>query len=137
MMSCFDNMSLPHYAFSKYVYEVMNILLLTITSCRGIIDTSIEVISKGCINLKQLCLRRCCFVSDNGLVAFAKVVVSLESLMLEEHNRFTQSGIIVALTNIKIKFSLSLVKCMGVKDIDMEVSMLSPCESLRPLVIQK
>ncbi|KAL5162182.1 putative methyltransferase PMT14 [Glycine soja] len=99
----------------------------------GIIDTSIEVISKGCINLKQLCLRRCCFVSDNGLVAFAKVVVSLESLMLEEHNRFTQSGIIVALTNIKIKFSLSLVKCMGVKDIDMEVSMLSPCESLRPL----
>ncbi|KAG5037928.1 hypothetical protein JHK86_018768 [Glycine max] len=103
----------------------------------GIIDTSIEAISKGCINLKQLCLRRCCFVSDNGLVAFAKVVVSLESLMLEEHSRFTQSGIIVALTNIKIKFSLSLVKCMGVKDIDMEVSMLSPCESLRPLVIQK
>ena len=77
-------------------------------------------------------------MSDNGLVAFAKAAISLESLQLEECNRFTQSGIIVALADIKTKLkSLALVKCMGVKDIDMEVSMLSPCESLRPLVIQK
>ena len=111
---------------------------LTVTSCKGLTNTCIEAIGKGCINLKHLCLRRCCFVSDNGLVAFAKAAISLESLQLEECNRFTQSGIIVALANIKTKLkSLSLVKYMGVKDIDMEVSILSPCESFQSLVIQK
>ncbi|KAL9326214.1 hypothetical protein ACSQ67_006859 [Phaseolus vulgaris] len=104
----------------------------------GVTDKSIEAIGKGCINLKQMYLRRCCFVTDSGLVAFAKAAVSLESLQLEECNRFTQSGIIVALSNIKTKLrSLTLVKCTGVKDIDMEVSMLSPCQSLRSLAIQK
>ncbi|TKY54849.1 EIN3-binding F-box protein 1 [Spatholobus suberectus] len=117
---------------------LQKLVSLTITSCRGVTDTSLEAIAKGCINLKQMCLRRNCFVSDSGLVAFAKAVVSLESLQLEECNRFTQSGIICALANIKTKLkSLTLVKCTGVKDIDMEVTMLSPCESLRSLAIQK
>ncbi|KAG4943975.1 hypothetical protein JHK84_048035 [Glycine max] len=70
--------------------------------------------------------------------AFAKASVSLENLLLEECNRFTLTRIIVALVNIKMKLkSLSLVKYMGVKDIDMEVSILSPCESFQSLVIQK
>ncbi|QCD80692.1 EIN3-binding F-box protein [Vigna unguiculata] len=117
---------------------LQKLVSLTVTSCRGVTDKSIEAIGKGCINLKQMYLRRCCFVTDSGLVAFAKAAVSLESLQLEECNRFTQSGIIVALSNIKTKLrSLTLVKCSGVKDIDMEVSMLSPCESLRSLAIQK
>ena len=116
----------------------MNILLLHVTYYKGITYTSIEAISKGCINLKQLCLCRCCFVSDSGLVAFAKAAVSVESLMLEQYKRFTQSRIVVVHANIKTKLkSLSLVKCMRVKDINMEMSMLSPCESLRSLVIQK
>ncbi|KAG4933800.1 hypothetical protein JHK87_047802 [Glycine soja] len=73
-----------------------------------------------------------------GSVAFAKASVSLENLLLEECNRFTLTRIIVALVNIKMKLkSLSLVKYMGVKDIDMEVSILSPCESFQSLVIQK
>ncbi|KAJ1443894.1 Leucine-rich repeat [Sesbania bispinosa] len=116
---------------------LQKLVSLTVTSCRGITDASIEAMSKGCTNLKQMCLRKCCFVSDNGLVAFAKAAGSLESLQLEECNRITQSGIIGALSIIKTKLkSLTLVKCMGVKDIDVEVSMLSPCESLRSLAIQ-
>ncbi|XP_061344539.1 EIN3-binding F-box protein 1-like isoform X2 [Gastrolobium bilobum] len=116
---------------------LQKIVSFTITSCRGVTDASIEAMGKGCNNLKQMCLRKCCFVSDSGLVAFAKAAVSLESLHLEECNRVTQSGIIGALSNIKTKLkSLTLVKCMGVKDIDVEVSMLSPCESLRSLAIQ-
>ncbi|XLS45627.1 hypothetical protein HN51_002492 [Arachis hypogaea] len=84
-----------------------------------------------------MCLRKCCFVSDSGLIAFGKAAGSLESLQLEECNRVTQSGIIGALSNIKPKLkSLTLVKCMGIKDIDVEVSMLSPCKSLRSLTIQ-
>lgn len=116
---------------------LQKLVSLTVTSCRGVTDASIEAIGNGCTNLKQMCLRKCCFISDSGLVAFAKAAGSLENLQLEECNRVTQSGIIGALSNIKTKLkSLTLVKCMGIKDIDVEVSMLSPCESLRSLAIQ-
>ncbi|KAI7988299.1 EIN3-binding F-box protein 1 [Camellia lanceoleosa] len=110
---------------------------LTITSCRGTTDVSLEAIGKGCHNLKQMCLRKCCFVSDSGLVAFAKAAGSLESLQLEECNRITQSGILGALSNggSKLK-SLALVKCMGIKDLSVETPSLSPCESLRCLCIR-
>ncbi|XP_059637954.1 EIN3-binding F-box protein 1-like [Cornus florida] len=110
---------------------------LTITSCRGTTDVSLEAIGKGCPNLKQMCLRKCCFVSDYGLVAFAKAAGSLESLQLEECNRITQSGILGALSNCGSKLkSLSLVKCMGIKDLALETPTLSPCESLRSLSIR-
>ncbi|OIV99909.1 hypothetical protein TanjilG_26247 [Lupinus angustifolius] len=116
---------------------LQKLVSFSVTSCRGVTDASIEAMGKGCTNLKQMCLRKCCFVSDSGLVAFTKAAGSLESLQLEECNRVTQSGIIGALSNIKTKLkSLTLVKCMGIKDIDVEVSMLSPCESLRSLSIQ-
>ncbi|KAF3453709.1 hypothetical protein FNV43_RR04150 [Rhamnella rubrinervis] len=110
---------------------------LIITSCRGTTDVSLEAVGRGCANLKQMCLRKCCFVSDGGLVAFAKVAGSLESLQLEECNRVTQTGIVGALSNCGTKLkSLTLVKCMGIKDITSEVPMLSPCTSLRSLSIR-
>ncbi|CAJ1975471.1 unnamed protein product [Sphenostylis stenocarpa] len=110
---------------------------LTVSSCRGVTDASIEAMGKGCIHLKNMSLRRCCFVSDNGLVAFSKAANSLESLQLEECNSITQFGIIGALSNFKTTLkSLNLLKCKGVKDIDVDVSMLSPCESLRHLSIR-
>ncbi|XP_052198463.1 EIN3-binding F-box protein 1-like [Diospyros lotus] len=110
---------------------------LTITSCGGTTDRSLEAIAKGCHNLKQMCLRKCCFVSDGGLVAFARAAGSLENLQLEECNRITQSGILGALSNCGSKLkSLSLVKCMGIKDLAVETPMLSPCESLRCLSIR-
>lgn len=116
---------------------LQKLVSLTVTSCRGVTDASIEAIGRGCWNLKQVCLRKCCFVSDGGLVEFAKAVVSLESLQLEECNRITQSGIIGAVSNFKTKLkSLTLVKCMGIKDIGCEVSMLSPCESLCSLSLR-
>uniref|UniRef100_A0A5B7AM40 Putative EIN3-binding F-box protein 1-like n=1 Tax=Davidia involucrata TaxID=16924 RepID=A0A5B7AM40_DAVIN len=110
---------------------------LTITSCRGTTDASLEAIGKGCLNLKQMCLRKCCFVSNGGLVSFAKAAGSLESLQLEECNRITQSGILGALSNCGSKLkSLSLVKCMGIKDLALETPILSPCNSLRSLSIR-
>lgn len=110
---------------------------LTITSCRGITDLSLEALGKGCENLKHAFLRKCCFISDNGLVSFAKAASSLESLQLEECNRITQTGILNALSssNSKLK-SVSLVKCMGIKDLSTEFPALSPCESLRSLSIR-
>ncbi|KAG6424172.1 hypothetical protein SASPL_114585 [Salvia splendens] len=109
----------------------------TVSSCRGVTDLSIEAVGKGCPNLKHMCVRKCCFVSDNGLVAFAKSTSSLESLQLEECNRITQVGILTALSSISSKLkSVSLVKCMGIKDLSNEFSTLSPCESLRSLSIR-
>ncbi|XP_061992266.1 EIN3-binding F-box protein 1-like [Rosa rugosa] len=116
---------------------LQSLISLTITSCRGTTDVSLEAIGKGCTNLKQMCLRKCCFVSDNGLLAFSKAAGSLESLQLEECNRVTQSGIIAALSNCGAKLrSLTLVKCMGIRDIVVGVPMFSPCTSLRSLSIR-
>ncbi|KAG5242819.1 hypothetical protein OIU76_010267 [Salix suchowensis] len=113
------------------------LMSLTITSCRGITDVSLEAIAKGSLNLKQMCLRKCCFVSDNGLVAFTKAAGSLESLQLEECNRITQSGIVGALSNCGTKLkALSLVKCMGIKDMALGMAVPSPCSYLRYLSIK-
>ncbi|WCJ29623.1 EIN3-binding F box protein 1 [Euphorbia peplus] len=109
---------------------------LTISSCRGITDVSLEAVAKGCTNLRQMCLRKCCFVSDNGLVSFAQAAGSLESLQLEECNRVTQSGIVGAISNCRSKLkALSLVKCMGIRDVVSEL-VCSPCSSLRSLSIR-
>ncbi|KAL3629595.1 Transcription factor COE2 [Castilleja foliolosa] len=110
---------------------------LTITLCLGITDMSLEAVAKGCPNLKHVFLRKCCFVSDNGLVAFAKTASSLDSFLLEECNRITQLGILTALSRCisKVK-SVSLIKCLGIKDLSTEFPILSPCESLRCLSIR-
>ncbi|XP_044471534.1 EIN3-binding F-box protein 1-like [Mangifera indica] len=116
---------------------LQKLVSLTITSCGGITDVSLEAIGKGCINLKLMCLRRCFFVSDNGLVAFAKAAGSLESLQLEECNRLSQSGITGVLSDCATKLkSLTLVKCMGIKEMEMEILMPIPCNSLRSLSIR-
>lgn len=110
---------------------------LTITSCRGTTDVSLEALGKGCPNLKHMCLRKCLFVSDNGLVAFAKAAGSLECLHLEECNRITETGILNALSNSQSKLRcLSVIKCMGIKGMPLEAAILSPCESLRSLTIR-
>ncbi|KAJ9140985.1 hypothetical protein P3X46_031572 [Hevea brasiliensis] len=110
---------------------------LTVSSCRGITDVSLETMAKGCTNLKQMCLRKCCFVSDNGLISFVKAAGSLESLQLEECNRVTQSGIVGAISNCRTKLkALSLVKCMGIKDVASGMLVSSPCSSLRTLSIR-
>ncbi|EEF37946.1 grr1, plant, putative [Ricinus communis] len=116
---------------------LQKLMSLTISSCRGITDVSIEAIAKGCTNLKQMCLRKCCFVSDNGLVSFARAAGSLESLQLEECNRVTQSGIVGAISNCGTKLkALSLVKCMGIRDVASQMVVSSPCSSLRSLSIR-
>ncbi|KAM0969385.1 hypothetical protein COP2_018028 [Malus domestica] len=137
VLSGLQNVSEKGFWVMGNAQALQNLVSLTITSCRGTTDVSLEAIGKGCTSLKQMCLRKCCFVSDNGLVAFAKAAGSLESLQLEECNRVTQSGIIYALTNCGEKLrSLTLVKCMGIKDVSLAVPMTSSCRSLRSLSIR-
>ncbi|OAY31698.1 EIN3-binding F-box protein 1 [Manihot esculenta] len=116
---------------------LQKLLSLTVSSCRGITDVSLEAIAKGCANLKHMCLRKCCFVSDNGLVSFVKAAGSLESLQLEECNRVSQSGIVGAVSNCGTKLkALSLVKCVGIRDVPSGMLASSPCSSLRSLSIR-
>ncbi|KAL4324191.1 hypothetical protein GQ457_11G017680 [Hibiscus cannabinus] len=114
---------------------LQKLVSLMITSCRGVTDASLEAMGNGLINLKQMSLRKCCFVSDNGLLAFAKSVGSLECLQLEECDRITQYGIFGALSNSGLK-TLTLVKCMGIKDISLEAPLLSPSSSLKSLFVR-
>lgn len=111
---------------------------LAINSCWGMTGVGLEAIGKGCPILKQMSLRKCYVVSDCGLVAFANSAGSLESLQLEACNRISQQGILGALSGCKSKLkSLSLVNCMGIRDLAPDVSnIFSPCESLRTLTIR-
>ncbi|CAL5199142.1 unnamed protein product [Lathyrus oleraceus] len=109
---------------------------LIIASCRGVTDVGLEAVGKGCPNLKSVHLQKCAFLSDNGLISFTKAAISLESLKLEECHRITQFGFFGVLFNCGAKLkALSLVSCYGIKDLDLELSPSSPCESLRSLTI--
>ncbi|XP_010250120.1 PREDICTED: EIN3-binding F-box protein 1-like [Nelumbo nucifera] len=118
-------------------HGLLKLKSITISSCRGVTDLGLQAVGKGCPDLKQLILRKCSFVSDNGLVDFARAAASLENLQLEECNRITQSGVLGAISNCGSKLkALAFVKCMGIKDMVLELPMLSPCDSLRSLSIR-
>ncbi|KAJ1404866.1 Leucine-rich repeat [Sesbania bispinosa] len=109
---------------------------LTIASCRGVTDVGLEAVGKGCPNLKSVHLHKCAFLSDNGLISFTKAASSLESLQLEECHRITQLGFFGVLFNCGAKLkAISLVSCYGIKDVNLVLSPVSPCESLRSLSI--
>ncbi|KAI3724934.1 hypothetical protein L1987_64702 [Smallanthus sonchifolius] len=114
-----------------------SLMSLTVISCYGVTDLSLEAIGHGCRVLKHMGLKKCCFVSDKGLVSFTKAASFLESLQLEECNRITQHGILGTLSNQNSKLkSFSLMKCMGIKDLDHEPVDFSESQSLRSLTIK-
>ncbi|KAK9683594.1 hypothetical protein RND81_10G151600 [Saponaria officinalis] len=90
---------------------------LTISSCQGVTDLAVEVVGKGCPNLKQFVIKKGAFLSDNGLVSFAKAATSLESIQLVECHRITQIGFFGLLLNSGPKFkALAMSSCFGFKD---------------------
>ncbi|KAL9242442.1 hypothetical protein vseg_016436 [Gypsophila vaccaria] len=110
---------------------------LSIASCLGVTGLSLEAIGKGCAILKQISLRNCSLLLDDGLSAFSKSALSLESMHLEHCNAITLSGLISTLSNCSSKFrSLSLVKCMGLKDMPVENNFQNVCMSLRSLSVK-
>ncbi|CAI9760520.1 unnamed protein product [Fraxinus pennsylvanica] len=75
VLSGLQNVSQKGFWVMGNARGLQTLAYLAITSCRGVIDLSLEALEKGCPNLKQMCIRKCFFVSDNGLVAFAKCVI--------------------------------------------------------------
>ncbi|KAE8682690.1 EIN3-binding F-box protein 2 [Hibiscus syriacus] len=109
----------------------------SVKACIGVTDLGLEAVGKGCPNLKQFCLRKSAFLSDNGLVSFAKAAGSLESLELEECHRVTQFGFFGSLLNCGPKLkAISFGSCLGIRDLNLGLLPLSSCESLRSLSIR-
>ncbi|KAK6927570.1 Leucine-rich repeat [Dillenia turbinata] len=62
---------------------------------------------------------------------------SLESLQLEECHRISQFGVYGTLVNCGLKLkSVALVSCLGCKDVNIQLPMVSPCKSLHSLSIR-
>jgi EIN3-binding F-box protein len=110
---------------------------MSVTSCPGVTELALVSIAKFCPSLKQLYLRKCSQISDVLLKDFAESAKVLESLQIEECNRVTLVGILAFLLNCSPKFkALSLVKCVGIKDICSAPAQLPVCKSLRSLTIK-
>jgi EIN3-binding F-box protein len=112
---------------------LFNLKSFSITACQGVTDLGIEAVGKGCPNLKQICLRKCALLSDNGLVSLTQI----ESLQLEECHRITQSGFFGILVNCAENLkAISLTNCLGIKDNSVKIPSNPICKSLQSLSIR-
>lgn len=110
---------------------------LTINSCQGVSDVSLEAVGKGCPNLKQFVLKKGAFLSDNGLVSFAKAASSLESLQLDECHRITQIGFFGLLLNCGSKLrALTMSGCFGFRDMILGLPLPNSSTPLRSVKVQ-
>ncbi|KAJ1410950.1 Leucine-rich repeat [Sesbania bispinosa] len=131
VLNCLPNVSEKGFWIMGNGHGLQKLTSLTIGYCRGVTDIGLEAIAKGCPNVQNFELRKCAFLSDNGLVSFAKAAPSLESLELEECHRITQFGFFGFLINCGAKLKdLTLERCYGIKDLNLELPAVSPCESV-------
>ncbi|KAG6538984.1 hypothetical protein ZIOFF_004136 [Zingiber officinale] len=110
---------------------------ITINYCNGLSDIGLQAIAKGSPLLKQLSVHKSCDLSDTGLVSFTEKARALENLHIEDCHQLTLMGVLGALLtcNPELK-SLSLVRCLGIKDIDFAPAQLPSCKSLESLTIR-
>lgn len=110
---------------------------LTIASCLGVTDVALEAVGNGCPNLKQFVLKKGAFLSDNGLVSFAKAACSLESLQLEECHRITQIGFFGLLLHCGSKLrALTMSSCFGFRDMLLGLPLPNSSTSLRSVTVR-
>ncbi|XP_073525530.1 uncharacterized protein [Phyllobates terribilis] len=116
-------------------HALLKLKTLTILSCR-VTDLGLESIGKGCRNLKSFSLRKCAFLSDNGLVAFSRVAGSLESLQLDECHRITQVGFFGIFLNCGVNLkAVSVSNCFGIREMPVGV-VLPKSATLRSLMVR-
>ncbi|KAG6498641.1 hypothetical protein ZIOFF_038362 [Zingiber officinale] len=110
---------------------------ITVNHCNGLTEVGLQAIAKGSPLLKQVFVRKSCDLSDAGLVSFTEKARALENLHIEECHQLTLMGVLGALLtcNPELK-SLSLMRCLGIKDIDFAPAQLPSCKSLESLTIR-
>lgn len=117
--------------------NLVNLTSCTISCCPGITDLSLEAISKCCPSLKHLRLQRASNLTDTGLKSFVISSRMLESLHLENCNGITLHGVVDGLLSCSTSFkNLSLVSCLGIRDIAQYRNEFPTCSSLRSLTIR-
>ncbi|KAF7830292.1 EIN3-binding F-box protein 1 [Senna tora] len=137
VLKCLPNVSEKGFWVMGNGHGLQKLKSLSIVSCQGVTDTGLDAVGKGCPNLKYLYLHRSAYLSDNGLASFVKSALSLENLQLEECHRITQFGLFGVLFNCGATLrSLALVSCFGIKDLNLVLPPLSPCQSLQSLSIR-
>uniref|UniRef100_A0A7N0ZT70 EIN3-binding F-box protein 1 n=1 Tax=Kalanchoe fedtschenkoi TaxID=63787 RepID=A0A7N0ZT70_KALFE len=110
---------------------------LAVTCCPGATDIGIGAVGKGCPNLKQITLRKCAMLSDNGMVTLAKNAGALVSLQIEECHRITQMGLFGTIFSCGGKLKgLTLAKCLGIKDAIVGLPSECPRKSIKSLSIR-
>ncbi|KAE8710402.1 hypothetical protein F3Y22_tig00110321pilonHSYRG00114 [Hibiscus syriacus] len=112
MLSGLNNVSEKGFWVMGNALGLQKLVSLTITSCRGVTDVSLDAMGKGCIKLKQMCLRK-----------FGGV---------QQDYTIRDFGV---LSSCGLK-SLTLVKCMGIKNISLEAPLPTPCNSLKSLSVR-
>lgn len=110
---------------------------MTISSCRGVTDLAVLAVAKGCPNLKQFVLKKGAFLSDNGLMSFAKSAMSIESLQLEECHRITQIGFLGLLLNCGPQLkAVAMSNCFGFKDMTLGFPLPNVSTPLRSITVR-
>ncbi|KAG6534651.1 hypothetical protein ZIOFF_008554 [Zingiber officinale] len=109
---------------------------ISIINCSGLTDIGLQAVAKGSPFMKQLFVRKSCYLTDAGLRAFAEKAWTLENLHLEDCNRITFVGVLSALFTCPKLKSLSLITCLGIKDLAFAPPQLPSCISLESLTIQ-
>lgn len=139
MLSCLQSVAERGFWVMANTLGLQKLKSVELTSCPGLTDLGVASIAKCCPGLKQVHLRKCAQVSDAGVKAFFESATLLESFKLEECNSVTLNGVLSALIVCGPKFkSLSLVKCLGIKDIITPPGMVQipSCASLRCLAVR-
>ncbi|XP_078428012.1 EIN3-binding F-box protein 1-like [Wolffia australiana] len=89
---------------------------LTVVSCNGLTDLSLEAAAKGFPRLRSVRLRRCLSLSDAGLKTFVLAACSLENLQIECCRRRSLPSVLEAKSvrrNFKYQRDFLAEGCMG------------------------
>ncbi|KAE8678687.1 EIN3-binding F-box protein 2 [Hibiscus syriacus] len=104
---------------------------LSLTSLPNVSEKGFWVMGNGhgLLKLKSFTVTSCRGLTDLGLEAVAKGCPNLKQI--------TQFGLFGSLLNCGAKLkALSLVSCLGIKDLNLGLLTVSPCQSLRSLSIR-
>ncbi|KAH0729405.1 hypothetical protein KY290_000537 [Solanum tuberosum] len=117
-------------------HRLQKLEALLISAYYGVNNLGLRVICKGCPNLKLICIQKRRVLSDYGLVACVKALVSLQSIQLEECHLITQARLYGILLNCKSNLmAMNLSGCISVTDISVSKLVERHGEPLKSLIV--
>ncbi|GKB59583.1 EIN3-binding F-box protein 1-like protein [Tanacetum coccineum] len=120
----FGNYRITYNGFTSLIQNSEDGLMkVDLSGCLSITDKVVsEILLAHGVTLEVLNLDAY-YVLDKGVVAFAKAMLSFETLILEECHTITQLSIFELLVNRGTLKALSLTNCSEIKDLPMMISL--------------